>query len=358
MLYILPAGLTLKDALARPAAHNPQLLLERTVLSMATDSVIYVPSMASQTLSSAELGNAAGVEDVEKMQTEEDDRSSSLSELGDHAGIEHSSRAGSEANDTEAETERLEDSPQKERRHQNVILTSTNGTYNDHQNQSVAHTSLEKIASPSQSIIGSTAMKMADRALDQGSEGERLEQTSDISSLEDSGEESGKPCSPTLSISIKRKRSSFEEDGASDQDIMREPLTKAVKLFEHDAAEASADLDTEIASDIPAVSCDLQVIADTAMSPSNQDQPRKPPPLPKQKHRKGKRKSKRTPNDETANVENGGSGAESTVEHGGNAEAMYSNEEDAQMDNMAEGVEVENPVKMEERKRIDERFLC
>lgn len=315
---------------------------------MATNAVLTIPSIAPQSFSSADLQHANGLIDGEKLQAEEDDRSSSLSELGDRAGVTHSSRAGSEANDTEAETERLEDSPQKQRRHQDVVLTSTNGAYSDHQNQPVASTLPANIDSPGQSSAESASMEMADP----GSEGERLEQTSDISSLEDSVEESGKDPSPTPSISTKRKRSRFEDESASDQDTMREPSTKAMKLFDNSAAEASVNVDTDVASHVLAVECDMQVIADTAMSPSNEEQPRKPQTIPKQKHKKGKRKGKRAPNNESANVENASSGADSTGEQGGNAEAVHSNEEDAQMENMAEGAEAGNPVKMEERKRI------
>ncbi|KAF6236549.1 hypothetical protein HO173_005330 [Letharia columbiana] len=298
---------------------------------MATDTVVSVPTMVPQTMSSADLDNGTGVGDGEKLQAEEDDRSSSLSELGDRAGIEHSSRAGSEANDTEAETERLEDSPQKQRRHRDMVLSSTNSAHGEDRDQLVARVLSEKLASPGPK-----------------SKGERLEQTSDISSLEDSGEESGKDLSLTLSTPMKRKRSSFEQDSASDQDSMPEPSKKAIKLFDNNAAEASAKSGAEIAADVPAANSDLQVIAHSAMSPSNEEQPRKPQALPKQKHKKGKRKGKRTLNDEPANAEHAGSGAESTVEHGGNAEAMYSNEEDAPMENMAEGVEAGNLLKMEE----------
>ena len=61
-----------------------------------------------------------------------DDQSSSLSEIGDRAGNDDpdSTRIshvdGSDANDTEAETERLEDSPQNERKRRNVVLTASN----------------------------------------------------------------------------------------------------------------------------------------------------------------------------------------------------------------------------------------
>lgn len=69
---------------------------------------------------------------------EGDDRSSSLSDLGDRAGNEdlntskvalvHGSDPvdGSDPNDTEAETERLEVSPQRTRKHRNVIVSSSN----------------------------------------------------------------------------------------------------------------------------------------------------------------------------------------------------------------------------------------
>ena len=118
---------------------------------MATNTVSSVRSIAPHTILNPDLENATSLDDGEKSQVADDDRSSTLSELGDRAGIEHSSRAGSEPNDTEAETERLEDSPQKQRRQRDVVLTSTNGTYGDHQNQSVARALPKEIASPGQS---------------------------------------------------------------------------------------------------------------------------------------------------------------------------------------------------------------
>ena len=65
-------------------------------------------------------------------QVDVDDQSSSLSELGERAGheeVENVSHGDSEANDTEAETERVEESPQKQRELNNVVLASANGLY-------------------------------------------------------------------------------------------------------------------------------------------------------------------------------------------------------------------------------------
>ena len=118
---------------------------------MAANTASSTPSKSPQNMSNPDLENATGVDNGENVQAADDDRSSSLSELGDRAGLEHYSRAGSEANDTEAETERLESSPQKQRRQRNVVLTSTNGTYGDQENQSVARSLPKKRASPGQS---------------------------------------------------------------------------------------------------------------------------------------------------------------------------------------------------------------
>ena len=95
-------------------------------------------------MASTEFGNVISVNNGDIVQAAEDDRSSSLSDLGDRAGIERSSLADSEANDTEAETERLEDSPQKQRRQRDVVLTSTNSSYSGHHNQPVAGVLPEK----------------------------------------------------------------------------------------------------------------------------------------------------------------------------------------------------------------------
>ena len=159
-----------------------------------------------------------------------------------------------------------------------------------------------------------------------------------------------------MSISLKRKRSSFEEDSANARDTLLEPSPKALKLFDNDAAGASIVLAVDVSSDISAVDRGLQVMAGRAASPSSGEQPTEPRALPKQKRKKGKRKGKRIPNDGPADTENAGSGAESNAEQGEIPEAIYSNEEDAQTENVAEGIEAEDPIKMEERKHIHDPF--
>lgn len=90
---------------------------------------------ASQTLSTSTDALPNGADHPRPALYEEDDRSSSLSEIGERADQDRpditfsDGSDGSDVNDTEAETERLEDSPQKLRTHQNLVMTSTNGLH-------------------------------------------------------------------------------------------------------------------------------------------------------------------------------------------------------------------------------------
>ena len=302
---------------------------------------------------STDFETVTGVDHDEKLQAAEDDRSSSLSELGDRAGIEQSSSAPSEANDTEAETERLEDSPQKQRQ-RDVVLTSSNGAYGSHQDHSAAEILPKqngRLGESSRPVI----LALTDCILGSGSEGEKLEQTSDISSLGDYGEESGRESSP-LSIPMKRKRPSFEEDSADDPDAARGASPKMTEVNNDNGVKALATLGAQFSPSVSVVTRDRKVITGTAVSRSEK-QPAMPQAVLNQKNKTGKRKRRRTVNDDPTNADNGGSGPESTAEHGGNAEALYSNEEDAQTENTAEGVEAEYPNQLEERKCNHGPFL-
>lgn len=102
---------------------------------MATDTMMSPLSVASQLVLDVEQSVTNGdARPQEQPMNERDDRSSSLSDLGDRGGNDGPDNElgeGSDVNDTEAETERLEDSPQKMRKHQNVVLTSTDHSHDD-----------------------------------------------------------------------------------------------------------------------------------------------------------------------------------------------------------------------------------
>lgn len=112
-----------------------------------------------------------------------DGRSSSLSDIEDGGVIADSPSAQAgpalDAGDTEAETERLEESPHKDRKHQKIVLTGSLEDRGDGESK------FKQLAMPTE---------------EPGQDGNIALQTSDISSLEDSSENS------STSYSRKRKR--------------------------------------------------------------------------------------------------------------------------------------------------------
>ena len=107
---------------------------------MTTNTATSLPGMAVEHMSYIVSEVVKEGENAEMPHVDVDDRSSSLSELGERAGheeVENMSHGDSEANDTEAETERLEESPQKLRELNNVVLASANGMYGDRESSAI-----------------------------------------------------------------------------------------------------------------------------------------------------------------------------------------------------------------------------
>ena len=99
---------------------------------MATDIMTSPLSVVSQVIPDADASVTDGATRPDEPVDAGDDRSSSLSEIGERGGRDEPDNEieePSDAIDTEAETERLEDSPQKIRKHQNVVLTQVNHTH-------------------------------------------------------------------------------------------------------------------------------------------------------------------------------------------------------------------------------------
>ena len=176
------------DAILSAASEHPQKDLVSTIVPVV-------------------VGNASG--------TDHDDRSSSLSDIEDRPqtvtnenGMVKTSPISEEATyDTEAETERLEDSPHKNRKQLNITLSVSKRGGADGVEQepiNLAHSStIEEIRVP----VGSSS-RLPDEAFDQ---------TSDITSLGDSDEASAsRRHSPTSLAGKKRKRSGEDQAGNGD----------------------------------------------------------------------------------------------------------------------------------------------
>ena len=120
------------SALTSQSALNPSGV--DTLQEMATDTMTSPLSIASHVVLEEDTGAAQSSE--LGLHDEGDNRSSSLSDLGERPGhdrAEEDLRDLSDGIDTEAETERLEESPQKDRKQQNVVLTTTTDLYNNPQ---------------------------------------------------------------------------------------------------------------------------------------------------------------------------------------------------------------------------------
>lgn len=96
---------------------------------MTATPPIHLPDLANMnTLHLSPRGTVKDEQHGESVVGEADNRSSSLSEIEDRGLTERLDSAafanGSEEEDTEAETERLEESPQKIRSEQNVVLSA------------------------------------------------------------------------------------------------------------------------------------------------------------------------------------------------------------------------------------------
>ena len=180
---------------------------------------------------------------------ENDDRSSSLSDPDDRLVaedtdpiLEKSSQVSEEEEDTEAETERLEESPDKPRQHKNVLLSAPERA------PSGAGTPIIRtgIISPSGDLPREQDVEMADEV-----HSDIIDQTSPISSLEDSIDEGSGLDSPSSSSSRKRKR---EDDATTDTTIKRAAMQLLANQLGNEGAEdakASAKFIISSAGDHP-----------------------------------------------------------------------------------------------------------
>ena len=289
-----------------------------------------------------------------EMQTKEgDDRSSSLSDIEDRTAntdlalASHNIRGESETTDTEAETERLEDSPHKAQKHTNVVLGSSNDVYQGSANAGGADT-LSSNGSPDRpEILGAPGDKDVTQKtgiIDTG-----VDQTSDISSLQDSSEENERSVPPS-DMSRKRKRkslpsNSFSEDkkaamGSGEKSyslLSQAPLhsqlankeLKTETLFADNNLNSGAD--KRVYTEIGAEATSLQ-----HLSPS------------KSRSKKGKRKAKKTKDENPERSNIAIAYADSQVEHFDSIEPVDSNGEDVEVEDTGENAEADMAARTEE----------
>ena len=142
--------------------------------------------------------------------------------------------------------------------------------------------------------------------------------------------------------SRKRKRSSFEGDSLSDRD-------PAERISPRSFDKTTADLHENISPNGSADEEDQEAIS-TEVFPSTNSQTRKAQQYNsvKQTYKKGKRKGKKIPDEDTETVVDEAGAAEGFAELDGSHQTAYSNEEDMEIDDVGDGREADHLIKTEE----------
>ena len=187
-------------------------------------SSIELPDTLARELSSDPVApQMSPLSHVTEVEIHRDDRSSSLSDIEDRPvaePVENTLMIAStisESDDTEAETERLEESPQKLRKHENVVFTATQKFTGD--THAISDGSLsDKTRSVASNAHASGSMP---DLLHSDPEDDPMDQTSDISSLADTVEEASRAESLVSGSGRKRKRSTLKTANRSDSVIVK-----------------------------------------------------------------------------------------------------------------------------------------
>ncbi|MCJ1263141.1 hypothetical protein MMC22_003011 [Lobaria immixta] len=299
-----------------------------------TSSPLLPPTETNSTLfPSPSTGLVNGIQYNRDSTVEGDDRSSSLSEIGDRVGNDDlvSTRlgvaGGSEANDTEAETERLEDSPQKILKHNDVVMVSSSHALSN----------------------GTSPLTVRDLPPNDANGelvGDRIDQLSEITSLADSGEENEKAATSLSSSSRKRKRSSLDslnpgelenKPGSEIPPTPEEPLGHPITTHNESPENCVVDdhQKSRSGSRIPPANDRDALSAQHPLSV-------------KQKGKKGKRKVKKTRDDAPTTLNASGPEADTPFDIAATAEGDYSNGDDAEMEDAGEDGEVDHIARNEE----------
>lgn len=303
-----------------------------------------------------------GVKIDDKTMIDEDDRSSSLSDLGDGGANEdlddahRGSMNDSDANDTEAETERLEESPQKLRKHKRVVLSLSANAGDIGSSPPAMQGPIHETEITHQSYIAHDNVAVLPQVLGPGVANGDIDQVSDISSLEGSPEELSKVASPPTITSKKRKRPSPPPLDDREPRPISSILSSQKRRSGSNLAEQSANNTEETPRASPADDDDGNALVDTtALSDAGEDQgvTRQLVPSKAQKSKRGKRKGKKVKEDEIGKrlLSKGAlEVAEDVIEEPNGTDGAYNHEEAVDLDDVHDDAEAEVIAKNEEER--------
>ena len=310
-----------------------------------------------------------GVEIEENTMVDEDDRSSSLSDLGDGGANEELDDAhrgpinDSDGNDTEAETERLEDSPQKLRKHKGVVLSLSANADDIASSPPAIQGPIVETEVIHQLYSNRNNIDVLPQALESETMNGDVDQVSDISSGRfwgSRGEGSpgvlSKVASPPTIAGKKRKRPSPPAFDESEHRFTSPVPTSQKRLSESNVAAQSTNDTEEPQRASPAVDDDCNILVDNRLlSDVGEDQGVIPQLVQSkvQKSKKGKRKGKKVKEDEIGKSQLS-KGAlevpEDVIEGVNGTDGAYNHEEAMELDDVHEDAEAEVVAKNEEER--------
>lgn len=178
---------------------------------------------------------------------------------------------------------------------------------------------------------------------------ERLDPTSDISSLVDSTEENENPISAVPLSPRKRKYSSVEHDSQSEQETPEVPIAKSTKIFRNSSAGTLVETASPIESGNE--EDNHEIVADTATIPPEGLELKKSsePMLSKeQRYTKGKRKGRKIRYGDRENFQEEEPRADSPSRIAETHDLIESNDEDMENDDAGDVQDVDHAVKADE----------
>ncbi|KAL8842706.1 MAG: hypothetical protein Q9170_000362 [Blastenia crenularia] len=306
---ICPSPFPLQDHISAVRATSPLPLMATATQMPMSDPVL------EDYLTPASPVNEAIEQRIEDAHPEQN-RSSSLSDIDDRADEDAAqirqniSAADSDQNDTEAETERLEDSPQKLRKTQTLVLTAADSLYNVSQSAPIQY----------QPVVA------------------QVRRGSDEASFSDSSIEDDPP-EPVFNSPRKRKRSEVDYQDLNDQRTLGESRHDS-PTAENNAANARlASLDIQPENNFAASDIEDQ---------ESEEDTQRPQSATTFKGKRGKRRTRKA-SDGDARMDSPSARSVNGVSRSMmNAEAPDSNFDDAEMDDVVENTGLENSMKDEE----------
>lgn len=290
-----------------------------------------------------------------------DDRSSSLSDIEDRHMVETTEKVEdksspiSEDDDTEAETERLEESPQKLRKHENVLFTAIQNPIDaDLANVTITSSDNNGIVG----LAGPTFDSMPNIAHGDFNN-EAIEQTSEISSLNDSADELRRATSPLNVSGRKRKRPAQRNVAETDSTAVKSLKKAAGQLVSNIIQNNNRQIIPEPAPTVKHETAEDHMYEDDEGSAAAADASHLLQPSPFSKHR-GNRPDNRSVALDAEMTESRAvsPGIEGTDANGDRMDVVDSGIEDADMEDIIPGMDNDAVVRNEEEGNHLPHFSC